>query len=112
MASGGRVARAAAWRGTSSLTPGAGDDPAATRTQSSSRCYAGRAATGAHGQVPHHRQSVHHLPQLTSAEPPSEKKVSSPVNGTKRLANSFAPSPTGWRVSTSSLLTKWAAISD
>jgi transposase len=41
---------------------------------------------------------------------PRKKKVSSPVNGTKRPANDFAPSPLVFRVSTSSLLMRWAAI--
>src|SRR5215831_16535478 len=110
MASGGRVSGAAAWRRPSSLTTGAGDDPAAAGTQSAPRCHAGRVATGTRGSLSHDRQSVHHFPQLTAAEPPAEKKVLSPVNGTKKPASSFALSPVGWPVSTSSLLRRWAAI--
>src|SRR5215813_318708 len=111
MASGGRVSGAAAWRRPSSLTTGAGDDPAAAGTQSAPRCHAGRVATGTRGSLSHDRQSVHHFPQLTAAEPPAEKKVLLPVSGTKKPARSFATSLIVLSLSTSSLLTRWAAIS-
>src|SRR5215471_10891367 len=103
MASGGGVARASAWRGTGPLAPGEGDDPAAAGTPHPSRCHAGRIATGTRGSLSHDRQSVHHFPQLTEAEPPAKKKVSSPVSGTKKPARSFATSRIALRVSTSSL---------